>query len=205
MIDSQNFGASTARGLLKALRHKPEQFGLRMDRDGWVDTLEVGKAINQMFQSKSQWDRSSIQRLTIELGLSDRIQFQGDACRASYGHSTIRFQPSSLATPDSCLFHGTSDLIFPSIEYFGILPMKRQFVQLTTDFDYAREVASKLPGNPVVLQISTYSAEQLKVRFYSTGTHVWLATTIPTSCLQVWMDNAVSISNNFSWNDWYGA
>jgi len=83
--------------------------------------------------------------------------------------------------------------------------MKRQFVQLTTDFDYAREVASKLPGNPVVLQISTYSAEQLKVRFFSTGTHVWLATPIPTSCLQVWMDNAVSISNNFSWNDWYGA
>ena len=205
MIDSQKFGASTARGILKALRHKPEQFGLRMDRDGWVDTLELGHAVNQMFQSKSQWDRSSIQRLTIELGLSDRIQFRGDACRASYGHSTNRFRPSSLATPDSCLFHGTSDLIYPSIEYLGILPMKRQFVQLTTDFDYAREVASKLPGNPVVLQISTYSAEQLKVRFYSTGTHVWLATTIPTSCLQVWMDNAVSISNNFSWNDWYGA
>jgi RNA:NAD 2'-phosphotransferase (TPT1/KptA family) len=78
------------------------------------------------------------------------------------------------------------------IECFGLLPSKRRFVQLTTDFDYANEIANSKSRSPIVLQVATAAALESNVSFYPTATHVWLSTSIPATCLQVWMDDAWS-------------
>lgn len=174
------------RGILFALRHRPEQFNLRMDSEGWVDTLELADAVNHICQFTKVDDRDDVKKLVLEIGLSDRIQSHEDRSRAAYGHSTVRFNPTQMAIPTSPLFHGTSASNLSLIECFGLTPMRRRFVQLTTDFEYAHEVASRSSGQPLVLQVRTAAALELGIQFYPTSTHVWLSGAIPFVCLQLW-------------------
>jgi len=142
--------------------------------------------------------RSSIQDLeTIldELGLNDRVQIKDHRVRATYGHSTKQFAPSTSAIPDQPLFHGTSANNWAMIECFGLSPFKRRFVQLTTDFDYASQIAKSHGRSPMVLQVATVQAIESDVKFYPTDTHVWQASTIPPICLQIWMDDTFELED----------
>lgn len=178
------------RQLLGALRHTPEKFQLRMDRDGWVDALDIGDVINLLLGAERIWDCDSVHRFALEIGLAVRIQFKNGYCRASYGHSTSRFNPFAAETPDCCLYHGTTSNKVPFIELFGLQPGNRRFVHLSNDIEYASHVACKEFQQPVVYQIRRLDAIDLGVQFYATGTHVWLATAIPADCLQLWMNEA---------------
>ncbi len=176
--------------ILVALRHRPEEFDLRMNSDGWVDVLELGDAINQFRQTETSWDRNSIQRYISHLDLHDRLQFQDGYCRAAYGHSTPKFRPSNPSLPDTFLFHGTATFNLDFINCFGLQPNGRRFVQLTSNFEYAMQIAGRNAGEAVVLQIRNTAALESDVAFFETGTHVWLATAIPSDCLQTWITHA---------------
>jgi putative RNA 2'-phosphotransferase len=178
------------RQLLAVLRHIPEKFQLRMDQNGWVDALDIGDVINILLGAEHQWDSDSVQRLVLELGLIGRIQFKNGYCRASYGHSTSCFDPIQSSNPDCCLYHGTTSNNVPISELFGLQPGNRRFVHLSTDIEYASNVACKDHHQPVIYQVRRLEAIELGVQFFSTRTHVWLATSIPAICLQLWMSEA---------------
>ena len=164
-----------------------------MDYDGWVDSVAMGHLINQLTGTDSVPEPEEVLRVFREIELVDRVQFKQRFVRAAYGHSTERFEPSTSAIPDQHLFHGTSADNWCMIECFGLSPAKRRFVQLTTDFDYASQIASSQSRSPIVLQVATAEAIAIGVKFYSTDTHVWLATAVPVTCLQVWMDDAFDL------------
>lgn len=172
--------------LLRVLRHVPEEVYLRMDWDGWVQVEQLGDVINHWCNCNTRWQASSLQPLMRELGMADRVQFDRHWCRAAYGHSTQCYQPTTFAEPTEPLFHGTSANNWQMIECFGLLPKGRRFVQLTTDFDYATNVAAKSSA-PVVLQVLRAQALAESVHFVATGSHVWLADAIPANLLQVWL------------------
>ena len=181
-----------SRTILKALRHEPESYGLRMDQDGWVSSSEFGHLVAQLTGNDESLNCDDLQNSILTLGLSDRIQFEDGRFRACYGHSAMQFAPALAAVPIVPLYHGTSAENWRMIECFGLLPSKRRFVQLTTDFDYANEIATSNSRSPIVIQVATAAALESYVSFYPTGTHVWLSTSIPATCLQVWMEDAWS-------------
>ena len=175
------------RTILKALRHKPNDFGMRMDCDGWVDISQVVLIAYPFIANETDIDLDEVFKLVTELDFGDRVEVLADCIRATYGHSTKHFRPTKPAIPDGPLFHGTSCDLWPLINTFGLLPGNRRFVQLTSDFDYAKDIAESHKGKPIVIQISTSHATELGVQFYGTSTHVWLATHIPSDCLQLWL------------------
>ena len=123
------------------------------------------------------------------LELIDRVQTKFGFVRAAYGDSTVSFTPSASTIPDHPLFHGTSARNWSMIECFGLSPVKRRFVQLTTDFDYASQIAYSHGRSPVVLQVATAQAIENGVKFYPTDTHVWQSSTIPPTYIQVLSDD----------------
>lgn len=181
------------RTILKALRHTPELYRLNMDNDGWVSSVEMGQLINQLTGTDFELDLDEVHRVFQAIDLIDRVQFKQGFVRAAYGHSSNRFAPSTFAIPEQPLFHGTSADNWSMIECFGLSTAKRRFVQLTTDFDYASQIAKSHIRSPIVLQVSTTKAIANCVRFYSTDSHVWLATAIPATCLQVWLDETFDL------------
>ena len=181
------------RTILKSLRHTPEFFGFRMDTDGWVYASELAAAFGEEMGLDRNASSQRLVEILDEMGMSDRVQFKRKRIRAAYGHSTTRFVPSSSAIPDKPLYHGTSANNWSMIELFGLAPIKRRFVQLTTELDYASQIANSHGPSPLVLQVATAHAIECDVKFYPTDTHVWQATTIPSICLQVWMDDAFDL------------
>lgn len=167
--------------LLKALRHRPDELNLQMNADGWVDLENVIQWIESLLPEVRH---IGVTNVLAELG--DRIQIQEGQIRATYGHSCFQFSPSRSSVPNLPLFHGTSSDYWPNIELFGLRPGERRFVQLTSSFDYAVQIAKKRPQEPIVIQVSTVTAMTQGIKFFDTGTHVWLAEAIPSSCLQVW-------------------
>jgi putative RNA 2'-phosphotransferase len=163
-----------------------------MDSDGWVSTFELGRLYRQLTGSNAP-DVEQLQHVIRDIDLIDRVQTKSCFVRAAYGHSTDKFSPSISAVPDQPLYHGTSAHNWSMIECFGLSPTKRRFVQLTTDFDYASQIAKSHGKSPIVLQVATAHAIECNVKFYPTGMHVWQATTIPSICLQVWMDDAFDL------------
>lgn len=200
----ERFQDRLRRGILFALRHRPEKFNLRMDSNGWVDTLELVDAVNLICDFVKVDDRDDVKALVLELGLSDRIQFHEDKSRAAYGHSTIHFNPTQAAVPTIPLFHGTSASNLPLIECFGLTPMRRRLVQLTTEFEYAHNVASRSNSQPMVLQVMTTAALELGVQFHPTSTHVWLCGAVPFECLQPWLTQSPGYPSSFDETDPYG-
>ena len=181
------------RTILKSLRHTPEFFGFRMDPDGWIYVSELAAAFGEEMGLDRNASSHHLLGSLNELGMGDRVQIKHDRIRAAYGHSTTRFAPSTSSIPDKPLYHGTSAKNWSMIELFGLAPIKRRFVQLTTDFDYASQIANSHGPSPLVLQVATAHAIECDVMFYPTDTHVWQATTIPSICLQVWMDDAFDL------------
>lgn len=183
--------------ILKALRHTPELFALHMNSDGWVGEQEFGVLLAQLIGVDEQLPMESINDILCETGLADRVQNKNGFVRAAYGHSTPIFVPTESSVSDQPLFHGTSADNWSMIECFGLSPRNRRFIQLTTDFEYANEVALSRGRSPIIIQIATAEAISRGVQFYSTGTHVWLSTEIPADCLQVWLDNFEAIENRW--------
>ena len=101
-----------------------------------------------------------------------QFQIERKRIRAAYGHSFVGFQPSTEAIPDVPLFHGTNAQLWPMIQTYGLLPQKRHFVQLTTNFEYAEKIANAGKRRPLILQVMTTEAVAQGVRFFQTGTHV---------------------------------
>jgi putative RNA 2'-phosphotransferase len=185
------------KALLKALRHQPEVFSLPPDADGWVSLNDALQVLDRWFDSKFSFRLEILLRAVHQEKQASRFQIENGHIRASYGHSYEGFQPTSQSVPDLPLLHGTTARIWPLIEFQGILPMGRRFVQLTTDFDYAEKIGQRKGSDSMVLQIRTQDALKAGVTFYQTGTHVWLATAIPSSCLTVWNAQGTQL------DDWF--
>jgi RNA:NAD 2'-phosphotransferase (TPT1/KptA family) len=128
------------------------------------------------------------------------VESHGDLQMFNMGRSVeelpvlVRFNlviPANTGSlPDAYLFHGTAASNLDFIDCFGLQPNGRRYVQLTSDFEYAMEIASRNAGEAVVLQIRTAAALESGVHFFATRTHVWLATAIPSDCLQTWITQA---------------
>ncbi len=158
-----------------------------MNRNGWVDAQHMAAVISKWcIRRSSRIQTDSLSSLILQLRLEHRVQFDGPFCRASYGHSTRFYKPTTVAEPNQPLYHGTSTANLPSIELFGLWPMRRRFVQLTTDFEYAHKVAARSP-DPIVLQILREQAMADGIQFISTGSHAWLAEPIPAHLLMGWL------------------
>lgn len=172
------------REMLRVLRHAPEQFGWRMDSEGWVSVEEVLTLVNRYITNARD---IGIANLIAPLG--DRVKVFEDRLRATYGHSAQSFCPATSSIPDVPLFHGTRSGNWSLIELFGLRTMSRRFVQLTSDFEYAYEVASSNGYEPLVLEVGIKAASEQGVRFFASGTHVWHATHVPAACLHIWTES----------------
>lgn len=178
--------------IIHALRHAPESYDLEMDAEGWVSVVGLVAFAHEILGSVTHANIAEVIR-----PLGDRIELDGNRIRATYGHSTSCFAPQSPCVPDVPLFHGTLHDNWPMIELVGLQPMKRRFVQLTTDYEYASEHLSKKRRDPLILQVMTKAAMDTGVQFFNTGTHVWLASHVPSAYLQLWGEpKPASMSGN---------
>lgn len=158
------------------LRHKPDQFGVVLDPEGYADMRDLLGALRASIPDASVED---IHRVVVLIE-PDKARFtiERSDIRANYGHSLSERIAQPRVTPPRVLLHGTSEGVAGAIRREGIRPMQRQYVHLTTNPDLAARVGGR-HGRPCVLEVDAHRASQAGVAFYRANEFFWLADFVP--------------------------
>jgi putative RNA 2'-phosphotransferase len=158
------------------LRHKPEQFALLLDPEGYVPLEELLRAVRQSIPNATIEDI----RRVVETVEPDKARFaiSGADIRANYGHSLSGKIAQPRVVPPRALLHGTSEEAVPRIRQDGIRPMRRQYVHLTTSADLAARVGGR-HGKARILEVEALRASDSGIVFYRANESFWLADFVP--------------------------
>jgi putative RNA 2'-phosphotransferase len=158
------------------LRHKPERFGLSLDKHGWARVDQLLAAANRAGVSLNE------ERLQQVVRQSDKQRFalsrDGCSIRANYGHSVsvdLELQP---VKPPDVLFHGTATRFTEGIKKQGLRRGRRLYVHLSPDEPTAINVG-KRHGKPTVLIVNALRMYEKGFQFYRSDSGIWLTEKVP--------------------------
>ena len=162
------------------LRHRPEQIGLTLDKNGWADIDELLAKANLHNRTGLCITREVLMEI---VATNDKKRFtvseDGSRIRAAQGHSTQQVQiEHQAAEPPAVLYHGTAEKHLPSIRGQGLHGVSRHYVHLSADEETAVKVGAR-HGKPVVLRIDTAVMTAASHKFYLADNGVWLTESVP--------------------------
>lgn len=174
----QNREVLLSKTVSHALRHEPWLYELELDEEGWTP---VDLLLSALRNERSEWSALCADDIChiITVSSKRRFEIRDGRIRAIYGHSIAGKLKKTPATPPDVLFHGTSRAVLPKIQSVGLLPMKRQYVHLSTDKATSLEVGRRKSKAPVILRVLAMQATASGVRFFEGNQLVWLADSVP--------------------------
>jgi putative RNA 2'-phosphotransferase len=179
-MDSNEITARSRR-MTYWLRHKPQDGGLTLSKEGWVAIPAILSALEEKGLSTTRAEFN----LIVAVDPKGRFEVEGDRVRARYGHSIALEEKPHPGKPPSRLYHGTARRFLPKILETGLKPMKRQYVHLSPDTKTARVVGLRRDASPAILIVLAHEAHAAGVQFYPRGKGIWLSDPIPPEFLQV--------------------
>lgn len=166
-----------------ALRHKPEQYGLLLDENGWGDINILAYNIEEQH---SEFKSLTYLDLAKATSVSDkrRHEISGNKIRALYGHSIRNIIKKIEAVPPVYLYHATSRKNLKKIKEKGIQKMGRQYVHLSQRKNQAKQVALRKTENPIIIKVKAVEATGIGVIFYREES-IWLCDFVPATFIEV--------------------
>lgn len=164
-----------------ALRHAPQEFGLRLDEEGWAPVSDLLAALH-----RRGWSDLGVRGLQEMIRSAEKKRFEmaGGKIRALYGHSRSQRVVKEPAFPPEILYHGTARRFLPSIKEKGLLPGRRQYVHLSVDVPTALEVGRRHDSRPVILKVWARRAWDAGIKFFRGNDRIWLAEAVPAGYLE---------------------
>jgi putative RNA 2'-phosphotransferase len=173
-----------SRAVAHALRHEPWLYELELDDEGWTDVDALLEALRGQRPAWRGVDRSVLRRM-IDSSSKRRYELAGERIRALYGHSLPGRIRKEAADPPDILFHGTAPEPASVILVTGLVPMRRQYVHLSSDRRTASEVGGRKCQKPVILTVDAAAAARNGVTFLRGNEKVWLAVRVPPEFIAV--------------------
>lgn len=175
MSDRESKGLG--KSLSYVLRHRPDEIGITLDRNGYVSVGELITRFN--LRDKGRLTPELLQRIVTT---SDKQRFafseDGTRIRANQGHSVAVELDYKAQLPPACLYHGTAAKNLGSIRKVGLDKRNRHHVHLSIDADTARTVGAR-HGVPMVLVIDAAAMSAAGHVFYLSANGVWLVDAVP--------------------------
>ncbi len=165
-----------SRLLSYVLRHRPDEFGLELDKGGWVSVEALLAAVQKSSHETTLDDVKEVVRR------SDKQRFalsaDGLRIRANQGHSVDVDLALDPVEPPELLFHGTVQKALPSIREEGLLRGRRHHVHLSPDRATASAVGARR-GRPIILTVKAAEMHAEGHEFYRSLNDVWLTYAVP--------------------------
>lgn len=164
------------------LRHRPETLGLRLDREGYADVVELLGALRGAGLPTTREELEAL----VAGSDKQRFAFVADRTRirASQGHSIPVDLGLVPEAPPATLFHGTARHRVEAILASGLRPGSRQHVHLSVDVETARRVGAR-HGAPSVLVVDAQAMAALGLDFFRAANGVWLTLFVPATYLRL--------------------
>lgn len=166
-----------------ALRHRPEEFGLTLDKDGWTSVEDLIKGI---IENNTKFGGIGVDDIiyVVESDDKKRYEINGEKIRAVYGHSIKDKIEKIKCIPPEILYHGTTEKAYDKIKTEGLKPMQRQYVHYSKDILTAINVANRRTNEPVLLEIEARKASEEGINFYEESTGIYLGDRLPTKYIR---------------------
>lgn len=164
------------------LRHKPDEFNLTLDPEGWVP---IDRLLTNL---QKQGKTITKEQLNYVVVTNDKKRFTISEdnlyIRAAQGHSTTQVNIQyPQQEPPAVLYHGTATRFLDSIKKQGLIAGSRQYVHLSADKETARKVGTR-HGVPIILEIETYQLTAQGHAFYLADNGVWLTAHVPVKAIK---------------------
>lgn len=163
------------------LRHKPEEIGIELDENGWVD-------IDVLLDKMKPRIEASFEDIQYVVDNNDKKRFSisidSVKIRANQGHSIKVDLDLKEVSPPSILYHGTPIGSVESIMKEGLDKRSRHHVHLSFDRQTAMKVGSRR-GKCEILEIDAekLSADGHKVFISENG--VYLTDKVPPKYIKL--------------------
>ena len=159
------------------LRHKPEEFNIKLDKNGWALTSEIMANCNLTI---------SLLEEVVKTNSKKRFEFNEDKSkiRACQGHSINVDLGLSPSVPPDTLYHGTATRFIDSIFNNGIIAGNRDMVHLSATIETAISVGSR-HGKPAVILVNASQMHKDGYQFFLSHNGVWLTKEVPTKYLNI--------------------
>ncbi len=160
------------------LRHRPGDFGIHLDEEGWADVESILAAVSSRGTPLSRADLEEVVRSSDKqrFALSD----DGARIRAHQGHSVSVLLGYPEAIPPERLFHGTVARFLPGIRREGLTSRGRHHVHLSASVESAEQVGRRR-GKPLVLEVRSGAMAEAGAVFFLTPNGVWLTARVDPS------------------------
>ncbi|MBI2988956.1 MAG: RNA 2'-phosphotransferase [Deltaproteobacteria bacterium] len=162
------------------LRHRPKDYPLRFDPQGYVLWHDLVTLVQGRFPEITA---EEIQRL-IEGSDKKRFELREGKVRATYGHSFPVDLGLESVEPPPRLYHGTARDLAETILREGLKPRGRQHVHLSASAEEALAVGKRSDPFPTVLVVDSRAANASGILFYSSGP-LFLAKEVPARFLSL--------------------
>lgn len=152
------------------LRHNPEDIGLNVDPEGWVNVSELLEKSNSRLNLNTEKLKDIVQNNDKQ-----RFAFNEDCTliRASQGHSINVDLNLSEVKPPEFVYHGTRISNVDIILKEGIKKMNRTHVHLSKDEETAETVGSRR-GECKILKIESLRMRDDGVKVFMSENGVYL-------------------------------
>ena len=174
------------------LRHKPQDIGLAMDRQGWVSVNGLIEGINR--EGTYTLDRAKLEQIVAE-DSKDRYRFSEDGTRikACQGHSIDGVEPElEYLAPPPYLYHGTTEAAAEKIRSSGaVSKMGRHAVHMQEEPAKAWLSATRWRQPPVLLKINAAAMHEAGFRFGRTENGGWCTESVPIAYVAAWLKEPV--------------
>lgn len=170
-----------SRFLTYLLRHRPKEYPLAFDEEGFVAWSDVVEIVQDRFEEVTE---DAVRAVATD-SCKKRFELRENRVRATYGHSFPIKLASGPVEPPPQLYYGTARDLAQSILANGLRPRDRQYVHLSASLEEAQSVGQRRDPSPAIIVVDAHGAHAEGVQFFASGP-LFLARSVPARFLSLW-------------------
>ena len=163
------------------LRHYPDDVGVQLDTEGYVD---VDTLLAKLAEHGKPCSKEELLHI-VATDNKKRYSLIEDntQIRCNQGHSTPQVKVTfNEVEPPEFLYHGTATKNVDAIDREGLTPRTRHYVHLSPNLETASQVG-KRHGELFIYRVQTGQMHKDGFKFYLSDNGVWLTTGVPAKYL----------------------
>lgn len=162
------------------LRHFPEKFGLKVDKNGWVDFESLVRVLEKKYRWANEW----VLKALVYSDKKMRYELKEGKIRARYGHSIEVVLDDMPEATEETLYYSASEEEASRLLELGIKPVNQCFAHLSTTFEKSVEVAILRSKKPTIFEIDAKRAREDGIRIIKANDYIALAKEIPAKYIK---------------------
>jgi putative RNA 2'-phosphotransferase len=180
------------RTMAGVLRHFPERYNLRMNKQGWVDLDDFINEVKHK-QRRFKWLKPHHVLAIIDTDPKGRYQFRDGMIRATYAHSVdVELDLPTRGVPEFLYFPTTKEEKDILLET-GLIPSDRKKVHLSKTIESAVVAGKVRDPEPLIFEVNAKAMIDDELVIKKAGNTVYVVEAVPANFLRLMEEEEIPV------------